>query len=369
MEQTINLAQNRRLSAIQGRPIGFSDDTLDTSLPELIQIQPSDLKAVADQSFLPFSIQIFKVARLVSRIKHTFYLLPKRAPGLQADTALYNLQEQLRAELDAWDVECSRAVQCIPQQERGWLSAKLKLDYHATMCLLYQPSQTFVRPSEESLQRCFKHTVDRLRVYGTLYDSDKLFFSWRNIHGIFLAGSTLLYCLWTSPSIQTSNSFSKLAGDIRLCSNLLSAAGEWWPLVRKARASFERLASHTMQALMEKPGKQVRQSAASTTALSVIDPTLTDQEPADPFRTPDELEIEQILNSVLQRETQLPDMLEELGNMTHNADGFPDLWNDFDFQQDFSHPDQSDQQSFAVATHQARNKSRDLNHYLQSPSP
>ncbi|KAK7733544.1 hypothetical protein SLS57_000559 [Botryosphaeria dothidea] len=178
------------------------------------------------------------------------------------------------------------------------------------MCLLYQPSQTFVRPSEESLQRCFKHTVDRLRVYG-----------------------------------------------------------EWWPLVRKARASFERLASHTMQALMEKPGKQVRQSAASTTALSVIDPTLTDQEPADPFRTPDELEIEQILNSVLQRETQLPDMLEELGNMTHNADGFPDLWNDFDFQQDFSHPDQSDQQSFAVATHQARNESRDLNHYLQSPSP
>lgn len=288
---------------------------------------------------------------------------------MQADTALYSLQDQLRAELDSWDVECSRAVQCIPQQERGWLSAKLKLDYHATVCLLYQPSQSFVRPSEESLQRCFKHTVERLRVYGQLYDSDKLFFSWRNIHGIFLAGSTLLYCLWTSPSIQSSKSFSKVASDIRLCSNLLSAAGEWWPLVRKARASFERLASHTMQVLMEKPGNQPRLAAASSTALSAIDPTLTEQPSSDPFRATDELEIKHILNSVLQRETQLPEMLEELGNISHAADGFPDLWNDFDFQQDFGPPEQSDQQAFADATQQARNGSRDLNHYLQSPSP
>ncbi|KAF9636987.1 hypothetical protein BFW01_g7883 [Lasiodiplodia theobromae] len=109
----------RRLSAIQGRPIGFSDDTLDTSLPKLIEISPSDLKAVADQSYLPFSIQIFKIAQLVSRIKHTFYLLPKTNPGTQTEAALRDRQEELRTELDCWDAECPRAVQCIPQQERG----------------------------------------------------------------------------------------------------------------------------------------------------------------------------------------------------------------------------------------------------------
>lgn len=280
-----------------------------------------------------------------------------------------NRQEELRAELDCWDAECPRAVQCIPQQERGWLSAKLKIDYHATMCLLYQPSQVFLRPTEESLQRCFKHTVERLRVYGTLYDSDKLFFSWRNIHGIFLAGSTLLYCLWTSPSIQTSNSFAKLASDIGVCSNLLSAAGEWWPLVRKARASFERLASQTMQSLMDRPSKQIKPTTTSADTLSNIDPTLTDSSGADHFPTPDELEIEHILNSVLQRETQLPDMLEELGNMHHTTDGLSDLWNDFLFPQDFGHSDQGDQQAFANATQQSRNESRQLNQYLQSPSP
>ncbi|GME26189.1 hypothetical protein NpPPO83_00004653 [Neofusicoccum parvum] len=76
---------------------------------------------------------------------------------------------------------------------------------------------------------------------------------------------------------------------------------------------------------------------SSANSMPTIDPELTGASAADPFRTVEELEMEQILNSVLQGETQLPDMLDELGNIPHPGDGFPDLWNDF---LDFGHPDQ-----------------------------
>lgn len=68
-----------------------------------------------------------------------------------------------------------------------------------------------------------------------------LYYSWRNIHGIFSSGATIVYCAWASRGLQGMVPFSKLMRDLRICSNHLSIGSQWWPSVRDGKESFEKM--------------------------------------------------------------------------------------------------------------------------------
>lgn len=205
----------------------------------------------ADTVSMPFSIQVFKMAQHISRIKFELYRLPSRPDSVPRSSTLAETQNQIRQELDQWLAEASTAAIAFGPSDQS-LSIKLKIHYHGAMCLLHQPSQAILHPNDQALQTCFESATQRLRLYEALYESGNLYHSWRTVQDVFLAGATIMYCVSISSTVRRSISLSSLARDFRSCSNLLSSGGEWWPRIRNARSSLERLASHTLELFAEK---------------------------------------------------------------------------------------------------------------------
>jgi hypothetical protein len=186
----------------------------------------------------------------ISRIKVLFYRLAKPINPWPTDLAA--LQNQSRNDLEQWASEVPSVLLFAPAELKHRLTMKLKLHYHGAMCLLHQSSQAFVQPSDQALKICYDNAAERLRLYETLYEAGDMVYSWRTVHDIFLAGATVMYCVWICTSVRETVSMPTLAGLCRQCSSLLSVAGEWWPTIRKSKSSLERLASHTIEMVAEK---------------------------------------------------------------------------------------------------------------------
>lgn len=245
------------ISTIQGRPLGLGDETFDVQLPELSDAQvqlinnriPSD--EFDDIATLSYSIQTFKMAQLVSKIKFEFYRLPVH---LDFSRDFTTAREQLRDELCNWFAESTAIVLgTTDEDQRLRLITKLQIQYHGAMCLLHQPSQAIALPADEALKVCYSSATQRLHLFEVLYDSGVLCHSWRTVQDMFLASATIMYCVYISAAVRSSVSIISLSKDFRACSSMLSVGGEWWPTIRKAKYSLERLSNYILETLADIP--------------------------------------------------------------------------------------------------------------------
>ncbi|GLB05128.1 hypothetical protein AtubIFM57258_011164 [Aspergillus tubingensis] len=212
---------DRTIATIQGRPLGIRDETFDMQRPEvedvteeLSMIGNCKLHVSAPSSaHMTMSIRRFRLDQYITEIKLLFYHLPKQLRPLVWPNDLENHQAQIKLDLDAWLTETS----------------------------LIQP------PTDREEDR---KSVDRkLRIYDHLSAEEQLLYNWRNIHGIFSSGATLIYCIWASPSLQATTPFAEVLRDLRTCSNLLSIGGQWWPSVRNGKGSFDKMVDLTIRQL------------------------------------------------------------------------------------------------------------------------
>ncbi|KAJ5692619.1 hypothetical protein N7462_002042 [Penicillium macrosclerotiorum] len=242
---------DRSISTIQGRPLGIRDETFDirppdnADIPEMAGIPDHDTTIQLPSSeFLALSILRFHLDRQVSEIKLLLYHLPTRNQSFVWPTDYVEIQRRINAELDQWLVQ----VQEISASEFTDDDEKTKLRfekmrheqlYHSAITLLFQPSQMFPSPSQNALSICYQSCSRRLQIYDIVSTKDMLYYNWRNIHGIFSSGSTIVYCAWVSRDLQRTIPFAKLLRDLRICSNHLSIGSQWWPSVRSGKESFE----------------------------------------------------------------------------------------------------------------------------------
>lgn len=306
----------RLISTAQGRPLGFQDDTLDLSLPSVLPAEDDIGVVKQDQACMAHSIVRFKWVSLVSKIKYQFYRLRNNS----SNSTVANMQVEIHNELDEWLADANQTVNNFEPADRARLQTKLKIDYHFTICLLYQPSQACVSPSTTALERCFDSATQRIRLYGTLHDQNNLYVSWPTTHGIFLAGATLVYSIWMSSEVRLKVTVSSLAKDFRLCSNLLTLGSEWWPLAQRGRRSFERLADSTIDSLLSNnepvPTSSTLPTGDAPTLENDLFASLNFQSPAT--------NIEEILQTFLQNELPLDSTFDMF-----DASGFsqgPDGW-------------------------------------------
>ncbi|EHK44761.1 hypothetical protein TRIATDRAFT_181798, partial [Trichoderma atroviride IMI 206040] len=203
---------DRSVATIQGRPLGIRDETFDVQLPSLQDVQ-ADAAALTSSSQAPelsippivaFAIHRFRLDPIISEIKLLFYHLPSQISAY------------------SWPA-----------------------DHQATQTVIRQRLQEW---REEALLICYQCAVSRINIYNSLYNADGLFQSWRGVQGVFSSGATMIYCLWTSSSVQKSVPLSKAMTDLRTCTNLLSVGGEWWPSVKRGKETFGR----AMDALLKK---------------------------------------------------------------------------------------------------------------------
>jgi hypothetical protein len=206
---------------------------------------------------LEISIHQFKLDQYVSEIKVLFYHLRKKDSVFNLSRNHTENQIRLKAALDGWIADaqeiCSRHVNHESVGEEAMRPScenlKLQLLYHAALTLLHQPSQSIPHPTQPALQVCYESSRNRIHIYNKLNDQQCLFFNWRDIHGIFASGATIIFCFWSSPAIQSMTPLAEALYDLRICSNLLSIGGQWWPSVRGGKESFDKLVDLTIKRL------------------------------------------------------------------------------------------------------------------------
>ncbi|KAJ5712157.1 hypothetical protein N7488_006313 [Penicillium malachiteum] len=242
---------DRSISTIQGRPLGIRDETFDIALPdesnitEIMTLTDSDLIIqLPTLQFLSLSIYRFQLDQQISEIKLLLYHLPTRNQSFVWPTNLPEIQGNIKSKLDEWLLAVQRIeiVSAFSHEEKTKLNVeKMRLEqlYHWAICLLFQPSQMFPSPNSEALRLCYQSCSKRVQMYEAVSNQDMLYYNWRNIHGIFASGATIMYCAWVSEDLQGEIPFEKLLRDLRTCSNHLSIGSQWWPSVRSGKESFE----------------------------------------------------------------------------------------------------------------------------------
>lgn len=253
---------NRSISTIQGRPLGIRDETFDVQRPDLALDLKSDsidkwgtLAPSFDPSGVwPYTVHRFALDRWISAIKLLLYRCPSSCEQnlFIWPSDLENQQSILKSKLETWRHDIPGVIDklTVPDELlRKRLRLKLEAQYHSAIMLLFQPSQALRKPSLEACRLCYDSAIARLSIYSNLYELEQLFCSWRSMQDIFHAGVTLIYLVCGLPSVQQSVSLPNVSRNMRLCSNLLSTGGEWWPSVRKAKRRLERAADLLIERL------------------------------------------------------------------------------------------------------------------------
>ncbi|KAH8889008.1 hypothetical protein GQ53DRAFT_870729 [Thozetella sp. PMI_491] len=246
---------DRTISSVQGRPLGFRDETFDVKLPEPYTegqlgregpVPSGFLIAAADYSRLNFQLD-----RIVSDTKLLFYHLPVQSTIFTWPADPRVQQRKTQAALDQWWAQTSEisSLHKVDNHQRKVWQLKLKIRYHTTKLLLFQPSQVIKTPSEASLAICFDSACSIIESYQKLYEAHALHHSWRTVQNVFAAGASIIYTFWTSKSVQRSSSAPALSKTLRTCSSLLTIGGEWWPSAKRASVRFGSVADLTIRKL------------------------------------------------------------------------------------------------------------------------
>ncbi|CAI7657060.1 unnamed protein product [Penicillium manginii] len=244
-------SMDRSIATIQGRPLGIRDEALDIRPPdeadiaEMMKMTEGDLIIKLPSSrLLELSISRFRLEQHISEIKLLLYHLPTRTHSFVWPTNLSEIKARIKSDLDDWLQGVQRIVplnNMDAEENTIFQFQKLKHEqlYHSAVCLLFQPSQSFPSPNQEALRLCYESCSTRLQIYDALSNREMLYYNWRNIHGIFSSGATIVYCACASRDLQRAIPFAKLLRDLRTCSNHLSIGSQWWPSVRSGKESFE----------------------------------------------------------------------------------------------------------------------------------
>jgi hypothetical protein len=222
-------------------------------MPELPLLQTDGdglLSATFSADVLEYSTFQFHLDRIISDIKVHLYYLPGDSIRFPRPAQPDSHQARIKGDLDVWWTTVLDTYDLQSRNERGqkhvW-STKLKIRYHTTLVLLFQPSQSIRAPSEASLLLCYHSACAILDNYQLLYDLQALNHGWRAVQNIFMAGATLVYSYWTTVAVRRNASATKMSRRLRTCSSLLSVGGEWWPSARKGLASFGCVVDLTIQ--------------------------------------------------------------------------------------------------------------------------
>ncbi|RSL92374.1 hypothetical protein CEP52_013872 [Fusarium oligoseptatum] len=266
---------DRSISSIQGRPLGFRDETFDIGLPESPPPEDDDMNGAIPSSFMAavtrYASYTYKLDRIISDIKLHLYHLPGDSSWFPWPENPVEHQQRIKQTLDSWWQEASRDEFDFPsldnRQREVW-KLKLSVKYHTATVLLFQPSQVVRNPSAQALQVCFDSSSSILEGYERLHDLHGLHHGWRAVQSIFAAGATLIYSFWTSMQVRKNASTAAMSKNLRTCSSLLTIGGEWWPSAKSGQRSFGSVADLTMRKLYmdDSSFKAPRLSLHSTSA-------------------------------------------------------------------------------------------------------
>ncbi|KAI0888128.1 fungal-specific transcription factor domain-containing protein [Annulohypoxylon maeteangense] len=237
---------DRLLAVTLGRPFGIVDQSISVGFPEPSSAENSSPTEVHSQRMANHIIDIYK---LESEIKHVLYH-QLQGPTLaypRADYALWfrDIQPRLRA----WKDEIPDISKADPESiyshqvwwDAMWLNAVL---------LLHRPNPLVPHPTAESLQTCFDAACQLIKAIKTLQRDGRICVIWQTVHGLFLAGLIMIYCIWESADVRDKGRILDIVTTAQDCASTLTALAERFPDACGCRDAFESLSAATLKWLV-----------------------------------------------------------------------------------------------------------------------
>lgn len=245
---------DRLLAITLGRPFGIADQSMNTGFPDPYNL--GDRSVMSREPDLDMHNQraanhVVKLYRLESEIKHVLYHQLQGAtlayPRANYSVWFRDIQSRLRTWQDEIPDLSKANVESVYAHQSWWGAL-----WCNAILLLHRPNPLVPTPSSESLQTCFEISCRSIQAIKTLQREGKISVAWTWVHHLFLAGLTMIYCIWQSQEVRNAASIVDVMTAAQDCASTLSALTERFAPAGGCRDAFEGLSAATLKWLITK---------------------------------------------------------------------------------------------------------------------
>jgi hypothetical protein len=244
---------DRVTSIVLGRAFAIADRDINVEPPStspefwtLTHLDNTDSNKGSWSNIQPF-IHIIKLDRIQSRIHKAVFRVDRDVfNGTPEErTKLDRKIAMIRSDLDEWMRTCPQTpkkenkITWMYDPESAYLDARdfYGVQYHKAVLFLF----TVFLPTLDTLDMrfitCARSAACVCNAYKRLSQNRTLTYTMISLHSCFVAGLTLVYCIWRDRSLF---SYDVLEAT-RACSQILTIFGEKWPGAVKYRDIFDAL--------------------------------------------------------------------------------------------------------------------------------
>lgn len=241
------------------RPYSIADRDIDAKLPLEIDDEihddatitnlethynSSDYRKRSHQtSNLTFAIQCIRLMRIESYIQTTIYRVDVTAASLlnKLPTVIKKLED------------FKETIPLLTPYETDSLNQM----YWKNVRLAIQPFLNILPQHDPAVAMCLEASGQVCQIFKRRHQRDLHRPSFVALHSVFIAGITMCYCLFLSPSMWDC----RVAENLRTCSSALSVVAERTPSTTKYRNALESVISSTMECISRLPnGEESKKS-------------------------------------------------------------------------------------------------------------
>ncbi|KAI1085567.1 fungal-specific transcription factor domain-containing protein [Whalleya microplaca] len=257
---------DRLLAITLGRPFGIADQSINTKYPDSYD---SEYRKINDDRFdadchdQRVANHVIDLYRLESEIKHVLYH-QLQGPTLAYPRANYALWlKDIQPRLRAWQDAIPNLAEAGPESiysRRSWWDAM----WCNAVMLLHRPNPLVANPTVESLQICFDTACRSITAIKTLQREGRISVVWQWVHHVFLAGLTMIYCIWQSSEVRNAACILDVMATTQDCASTLAALSERFTEASGCRDAFESLSAATLKWLVARDKRDRSESLQPT---------------------------------------------------------------------------------------------------------
>ncbi|KUJ08658.1 uncharacterized protein LY89DRAFT_676572 [Mollisia scopiformis] len=291
---------DREIAIAMGRPPSISDHDIDIDLPLDVDEANRDLnvlKAAAEvdrsvpafpQTTMSCYIHLLRLKVIDSEIQHKIY----RVDRVKSPETIYKTTDLILEKLYAWKAAIPpESTHWDPSDRQSFRGDEYRsydshmASYHKTIRVLLQPRLYEEKINKRYLALCAEACRAVCETYKRLHYRIPLIFTSVSLQTVFLAGLTLVYCMWQDTS--NSNGFKSISA-LTDCSIILCVMTEKWSGGKKYRDLFEVVKKSVLDAIAE--GKHIPRAAVTSMKDDMQDTLHGIQSDAVMKNIPDDLE-------------------------------------------------------------------------------
>jgi Fungal specific transcription factor domain len=270
----------RKTALVLGRPFALSDEEIDLDLPMSVNDDDKEERNLVSTlgvdpslqqterttlSYHRFHVELYQIHTEIRLSLHRLKKTSGKEQSQQMISTLFGKLESWRTKvLDTYPTQTQRTVsasrssnvnrirehadsgsdlsgneQEVQHRPTEVEKSELLLEYHKARRSFLQPLMTEGRDNfpfdTADYTACADASGQICQLYRRLHRLSPIPFSLRDLHAVFVAGFTLIYCICTCPSIYSA----QRAADVGACSTVLYVISEQWSSAKKYRDAFE----------------------------------------------------------------------------------------------------------------------------------